>query len=404
MTQVQGNDARRLARTKTPGIYKRGNRYVAVVKAGGRQVKRYAPTLAAAREIKAQLQADVARGEYRQQSRVTFEAYAREWLGTYAGRTTRGLRETTRAEYRRAVEQRAIPFFGRRRLAEVEPRDVKAYVAHVAASGVSRNTVRLALAPVRALFATAVEDGLVRSNPCTGVRLPAAAVEEADQGKAKALTEQQLQALLAAAPPQWRLLFRFLADTGLRIGEALALTWAHVDMGRRRVQVRRRVYEGQYAPPKSRYGRRDVPISEGLARELWRLRQATRAADTALLWAGKDGAAPDPSTAYRAVKTAAKKAGVPWAGLHTLRHTAGTRWFRAGANPKQVQLLLGHHSPAFTLDTYVHLLPDDLPDAAFLDCLQPGVALAADNAKEASDEHVGAAGEARDQRREAAWA
>jgi len=34
-----------------------------------------------------------------------------------------------------------------------------------------------------------------------------------------------------------------------------------------------------------------------------------------------------------------------------------------------VQIQLGHHSPAFTLATYVHLLPGDLPDPAFLDSL-----------------------------------
>ena len=41
--------------------------------------------------------------------------------------------------------------------------------------------------------------------------------------------------------------------------------------------------------------------------------------------------------------------------------------FRSGLNAKQVQVWLGHHSPAFTLATYVHLLPDDLPDPRFLD-------------------------------------
>jgi hypothetical protein len=41
--------------------------------------------------------------------------------------------------------------------------------------------------------------------------------------------------------------------------------------------------------------------------------------------------------------------------------------FRHGLNAVQVQLWLGHHSPAFTIATYVHLLPEDLPDAAFLD-------------------------------------
>jgi hypothetical protein len=33
---------------------------------------------------------------------------------------------------------------------------------------------------------------------------------------------------------------------------------------------------------------------------------------------------------------------------------------------------LGHHSPAFTLATYVHFLADDLPDASFLDDVTGG--------------------------------
>jgi integrase len=63
---------------------------------------------------------------------------------------------------------------------------------------------------------------------------------------------------------------------------------------------------------------------------------------------------------------------VPWAGLHTLRHKCATRLFNAGLNAKQVQVWLGHHSPAFTLNVYVHLLADDLPDPAFLDTLGAG--------------------------------
>ena len=47
--------------------------------------------------------------------------------------------------------------------------------------------------------------------------------------------------------------------------------------------------------------------------------------------------------------------------------------FRYGLNAKQVQLWLGHHSPAFTLATYVHLLPDDMPEIDFLDALTDGV-------------------------------
>jgi hypothetical protein len=76
---------------------------------------------------------------------------------------------------------------------------------------------------------------------------------------------------------------------------------------------------------------------------------------------------------FRVVKGAGKTAGVPWAGLHTLRHSAATILFRRGWNAVQVQKFLGHHSPAFTLAVYVHLLPDDLPEPDFLDEALGGV-------------------------------
>ena len=69
------------------------------------------------------------------------------------------------------------------------------------------------------------------------------------------------------------------------------------------------------------------------------------------------------------LKPAAAAAGVPWASWHTLRHTCGSVLFRHGANAKQFQAWLGHHSPAFTVAVYVHLLDDDAPDASFFDAI-----------------------------------
>jgi integrase len=51
---------------------------------------------------------------------------------------------------------------------------------------------------------------------------------------------------------------------------------------------------------------------------------------------------------------------VPWAGLHSFRHTVASMLFAEGRNAKQVQPWLGHHSAAFTLETYIHLLSDEL--------------------------------------------
>src|SRR5439155_2661237 len=117
-----------------------------------------------ARNLKAALTADVRRGEYRQLSRVSFVDYAREWIETYNGRT-RPIRSATKADYRKRIEQDAIPFFGRMELAAIEPRDLKRFAKTLESRGLAPNTVRLALAPVKVLLATAVEEGLIRANP-----------------------------------------------------------------------------------------------------------------------------------------------------------------------------------------------------------------------------------------------
>jgi hypothetical protein len=46
--------------------------------------------------------------------------------------------------------------------------------------------------------------------------------------------------------------------------------------------------------------------------------------------------------------------------------------FRSGANAVAVQKQMGHHSPAFTLATYVHFLDNDLPNVDFLDGVTAG--------------------------------
>ena len=123
------------------------------------------------------------------------------------------------------------------------------------------------------------------------------------------------------------------------------------------VHVRRAIVNGQLTAPKSRYGRRTIPISLELVTRLRTL--TTGRAETALLFCGAHGAVLRPGNLrYRVLIPAAHRAGVPWARFHTLRHTCAAMLIDAGASPLRLQM--GHHSAAFTLDTYGHLLGDDL--------------------------------------------
>ena len=73
------------------------------------------------------------------------------------------------------------------------------------------------------------------------------------------------------------------------------------------------------------------------------------------------GTIPDPDNlADRNLAPACSEVGAEWAGFQTSRHTVASPLFAEGRNVVQVQRWLGHDGPSFTLDTYVHLLSDDL--------------------------------------------
>lgn len=342
-----------------------------------------AKTLREAQRLKAQLVTDAARGELLPRSTLTVPEYGRRWIETYQGRTRKAIEEHTRDEYRARLED-AFKYFAGVRLTEVRPQDVKDFAAHVAkrprrrkAKGgkadlrpLSAGSVRMALAPVKAMFATAFEEGLIRSNPTVGVRIvvprAAGAPVDEDGHQVKAMSEEQLRQLLAAiaaADVRWLIFFQTLAALGLRVSEAIELRWRDVDLGTRTVLVRRSFRKGKVGPPKTSFSRRELKLNQELAKALWTLRKGAKESD--LVFRAERGGRVQPSNLMsRVLKPAAVNAGVgEWVGFHTFRHTCATLLFNeAGWNPKQVQLWLGHHSAAFTLECYVHLLPADLPE------------------------------------------
>jgi len=228
----------------------------------------------------------------------------------------------------------------------------------------SDSTVRNILNPVRSCFATAVDEGSVRHNPTLRVRLPHREQVTDDGEEVRVLTREQLAAFLTVVHPRHRTMFRLLAVTGLRVSELLALQWRHLrlDGSEPCVRVRRALVRGRVQPPKSKYGRRDVPLDAALVSELREHRRRTEWPDDENLVFPSLRGTPlmVENLRRRVLRPAAEEAGAAWAGFHTFRHGCAALLFERGMNVKQVQKWLGHHSPSFTLDTYVHLLPDTL--------------------------------------------
>lgn len=369
-------DKRRLVKTKTPGVYKRvdgeGNivGYVAVIEVAGKQRKRSARTYDAARRIKRESDTDRDRGELQEPTTTGFLAFLDEWVERYRGQGRRGFRENTRDEYRRLIAKYARPYFSSKlKLVDVTTFQLARFVDWLAdpdeqGKRLTDATVANIVIPLRAALRTANREGLIRHNPSQGLALPhREEFAEEEEEKIKVFSREQLAAFLAMAPERHKLLFEVLASCGLRISEAIALQRLHlqIDGSAPEVCVRRAMVKGRIEPPKTKYGRREIRLPAPL---VYRLRAYLAALDdqdsTALVFTNRDGNPIEPGNLRRrGLKPLVEEVDAPWAGFHTFRHTFASLHLSRGTNLLQLSRALGHHSAAFTLSRYTHLLPGD---------------------------------------------
>ena len=183
--------------------------------------------------------------------------------------------------------------------------------------------------------------------------------------------DQVAELLDAAGSTRYAPLFELLVHTGLRRGEALALRGADVDLDRGMLRVRGTLarIDGVLVvtEPKTAKSNRFVPISapaEHLLQDVRgsqaaeRLRAGSAWHETGFVFTTETGDPCDPRNALRAFKVVAARAGLPDAGLHTLRHSAASAMLSHSVPLKVVSEILGHSSIAITGDVYGHVSPD----------------------------------------------
>jgi integrase len=286
--------------------------------------------------------------------------YAEQWLSSRAP----GLRPSTASEYRRILEREILPRYGHLPLAAVTRSQLKAYAAERGAEGLSANTIRNHLAPLRALLASAVDDELLRANPASRLKRIGQ-----PQRELQPPSRVQVEALIAAArTPEAAAVFTLAASLGLRRGELFALRWYAVDFAAGLVRVVASNDRGVLTPTKTTAGERLVPmfgsarlvLLEQKARSRW-----SRLQD--LVFPTGVGTPQNPATvAEREFRHALRRAGLPRLAFrfHDFRHCAVSQLIAQGASVLQVARVAGHADPSVTLRVYGHLMADGLAEAA----------------------------------------
>jgi len=264
-----------------------------------------------------------------------------QWLADYAATH---VRPSTLKRYEELVNVHLISGLGYASVAHLEPRTIEKFYQSLHGK-VSPTTAHHVASLLRQALKYGIGKGLVDRNPADLVEKPSRVRFEPELWS----QEQAARFLNGARETTYFHLWALLMDTGLRLGEALALTWNDLDLKEGWLRVR---------GGKTANARRGVKLTPELVQELRAIR------GVGLVFHRKDGRAMSQWTVRDNFYALLDHLGLPRMRIHDLRHFNATLQIRQGVDIATVSARLGHSSRAFTLATYAHSMTSGQDEAA----------------------------------------
>ncbi|MEU4238631.1 site-specific integrase [Actinoplanes sp. NPDC026619] len=274
------------------------------------------------------------------------------WWGGYEN-SIQHLKFGTKAGYIREWRLRIEPTFGAMPVRRINGNRVDDWISGMVAVGVSASKILEALGVLKRVLDRVVRDRAIPRNPATdrSIRL-----KEPPRPDRPVLTPAEVEKLAAGMRlPRDRALVRFLAYTGLRIGEALALRWSDIDFTAKTVNVCLSVEDTMgklIVGPTKTYATRTVDIPDAVVEEIRSLRKVSL-----LVFPNRLAR----HLRYRNWRRDSWDKAVVRSGItalpHDLRGTCASLLIDAGASVKDVQEHLGHEDELTTLRLYVRVRP-----------------------------------------------
>ena len=298
------------------------------------------------------MEAEIVRGDWIDPNagRVSFGNYAETWIEERPG-----LRAKTIELYRYLLRRHLAPTLGPMAVADISEQRVRAWRKNRLDAGASPVTVAKAYRLLKAVLNTAVDDGLIRRNPCR--------VKGAGQKKSperQVLSMRDIGALADAIDQRYRVLILLAIFCSPRWGELAALRRSDIDLTARTVRITRQVSTlssgGQViGPPKSAAGNRIVIVPEIIIAPLQlHLRWSAEPGDDGLLFTSPAGQfLRYDNFRNRFWYPALRAAGLPRVHFHDLRHTGNQLAADAGASLRELMDRMGH-STARAAMIYLH--------------------------------------------------
>lgn len=284
------------------------------------------------------------------------------WYRTYSKHT---IRLTTQIEYENRIYNHIIPDIGKFPLNKLSQSDLQQFYARVKNSGrkiraetlgpgLSDRMVRAVHANCRMALQRAVQEGLIRTNPAVGCKLPPKKAREM-----QVLTQNEIIRFLHQAKEEGCYeLFLLELGTGMRRGEILALKWSDLNFATGELHIERQVYiiraEVIILAPKTKASVRTVILPPSLLKALGAYKETV---DSEWMFPSPtdNGRPRNPSSVRTRLQLILERAGCKKVRFHDLRHTFATMALEHGMDVKTLSATIGHVSSATTLDIYSHI-------------------------------------------------
>jgi integrase len=279
-------------------------------------------------------------------------AFSDFWLGYFDPEVISKRKISTQQMYRYLGQKHLLPFFGQRRLCDLERAEVQDFINLKQREDYSPKTLRHLRNLLGKAFGVAISRDWMAHNPARNLELPR--MERRRQ--ARVLTLKEIADLLKAFDEQLRAVFLLGLLPGLRIGEILGLQVQDLDLEGQFFHVRRNVYRGHVqSTPKTAAGERWVPLASPVLEALkaW---LAVRPLDSEWLFPNEAGKPYyERNLLRRKLWPVCNRVGIARFGWHSLRHTFSTYGGNNGVPLPVLQYLLGHASVETTM-IYTHPL------------------------------------------------
>lgn len=271
------------------------------------------------------------------------------WLNNYKKNS---IKRSTFDQYDWVVRHHLIPELGNMKLVELKETQLQKYYNRLYADGLSARSISIINTVLHSALKKAQKSRLILFNVCDAVELPKQAQKER-----RVLSKEEQECLIEELKKDEQGgMYIFALFTGLRRGEVLALRWSDVDLENGTIYVTRTLNRVKtyvdsgdktklvVSEPKTETSKRLIPIVESLIPLLMKQKKLTEGNELDLVFPSDAGGYIDPGNYNRKFYKIVKRAGLPKANPHSLRHSFATRALEAGVDLKTTQELLGHSS------------------------------------------------------------